>query len=79
MRVTVVPIDRFISRDGEAANLPDWPFDDAAIHAIQWYGEDGEIEYTGRPKPPNKQIDDPAILQPYLQALDAYLLPGLAS
>ena len=73
MRVTVIPADRWIRRDDDAANLPDWPFDDASIHAIQWYGEDGEIEYTGRPKPSNEEITDPAILQPYLTALDEHL------
>jgi hypothetical protein len=73
MRVTVIPADRWIRRDDEAANLPDWPFDDAAIHAIQWYDTEGEIEYNGRPKPPNEDFTNPAVLQPYLTALDAYL------
>lgn len=73
MRVTIIPEDRWIRRDGDQANLPEWPFDDATIHAIQWYGEEGEIEYEGRPKPPNGLINDPAVLQPYLTALDAHL------
>lgn len=73
MRVTVIPEDRWVRRDDDQANLSDWPFDDANIHAIQWYGEDGEIEYKGRPKPPNAVITDAAILQPYLDALDAEL------
>lgn len=73
MRITIIPEDRWIRRDGDQAKLPDWPFDDANIHAIQWYGADGEIEYEGRPKPPNETITDPAILAPYLVALDAYL------
>ncbi len=72
MKVTVIPTDRWIRRDDDAANLTDWPFDDAHIHAIQWYGEEGEIEDTGRPKPSNEAITDAAILQPYLDALDAY-------
>jgi hypothetical protein len=73
MRVTVIPEDRWIRRDSDQVNLSDWPFDDASIHAIQWYGEDGEIEYEGRPKPPNKTITDPTILNPYLDALDQQL------
>lgn len=73
MRVTIIPEDRWIRRNSEQANLPDWPFDDANIHAIQWYGEDGEIEYKGRPKPPNQTISDPIILDPYLVALDQWL------
>lgn len=75
MRVTIIPVDRWIRRDDDAANLPDWPFDDANIHAIQWYGTEGEIEYSGHPKPPNEFITDPAILTSYLDALDAYLTP----
>lgn len=73
MRITVIPEDRWVRRDDDAANLPEWPFDDANIHAIQWHGEDGEIEYKGRPKPPNQGFTDSAILQPYLDALDAFL------
>ena len=73
MRITVIPEDRWVRRDDDTANLSDWPFDDANIHAIQWYGEDGEIEYEGRPKPPNETFEDASRLQPYLDALDAYL------
>ena len=73
MRITVIPADRWIRRDDDAANLPDWPFDDADIHAIQWYDSEGEIEYNGRPKPPNVPFFEAVILQPYLDALDAEL------
>jgi hypothetical protein len=73
MRVTVIPQDHWIRRDTEAANLPDWPFDDATIHAIQWYDTEGEIEYNSRPKSPNEAFADTAILEPYLTALDAHL------
>jgi hypothetical protein len=73
MRITVIPSDRWIRRDNDAANLPDWSFDDAAIHAIQWYDTEGEIEYAGRPKPSNEVFTDVARLEPYLAALDTYL------
>jgi hypothetical protein len=73
MRVTIIPEDRWIRRDDAAANLPEWSFDDAGIHAIQWYGEEGEIEHQGRPQPPNEPFTDPSILDPYLAALDTYL------
>ena len=73
MRVTVIPADCWIRRDDIQANLPDWPFDDVNIHAIQWYDTEGEIEYVGRPKPANETFTDDAILRPYLDALDAYL------
>lgn len=74
MRVTVIPADCWIRRDDTQANLTDWPFDDANIHAIQWYDTEGEIEYTGRPKPPNEIFTDAARLDPYLAALDQYLI-----
>ena len=73
MRVVIVPSDKFIRRDDDAANLPDWSFDDENIHAIQWYDTYGEIEYNGTPKPLNKQISTPDVLSPYLEALDDYL------
>lgn len=73
MRVTVIPGDRWVRRDDEAANLTDWPFADASIHAIQWYGTEGEIEYVGNPKPPNESFTDASRLDAYLAALDEYL------
>jgi hypothetical protein len=73
MKVTIIPEDRWIRRDGTQANLPDWSFDDANIHAIQWDGAKGEIEYNGTPKPLNDSFTSSAILAPYLAALDAYL------
>lgn len=49
MRVTIIPSDRWIRRDNDAANLPEWPFDDATIHAIQWYGDEGESNTQATP------------------------------
>ena len=73
MKVTIIPEDRWIRRDGTQANLPDWSFDDANIHAIQWDGSKGEIEYNGTPKRRNDSFTSAAIIAPYLAALDAYL------
>jgi hypothetical protein len=73
MRVTVVPEDRLIKCDEQQAKLDIWPFDDAEIHAIQWYGTEGEIEYAGRPKPQNLMFDDVSVVQPYVDALIAYI------
>lgn len=73
MRVTIIPEDCWVRRDTDSANLPEWPFDDANIHAIQWYEDNGEIEYNGKPKPPNEAFTNSAILAPYLDALDAHL------
>jgi hypothetical protein len=73
MRVTIIPEDKKIRRDDVIVNLLEWNFDDSNIHAIQWYDTEGEIEYKGRPKPPNEVFFDSSILQPYLDALDSYL------
>lgn len=73
MRITVIPVDRWIRRDSDTVNLPEWSFDDAHIHAIQWDGDSGEIEFTGKPKPANEEFTDTAVLQPYLDALDQRL------
>lgn len=74
MRVTVIPADRWIRRDEQAVNLPDWPFDDAGIHAVQWYDSWGEIERAGNPKPQNEVFTDISVLSQYLAALDSFLL-----
>lgn len=74
MRVTVIPADHWIRRDEQAVNLPDWPFDDVDIHAVQWYDSWGEIERVGNPKPQNEVFTDFSVLSPYLEALDNFLL-----
>lgn len=73
MRVTVIPEDKWVRKDNVAYNLPDWPFNDATIHAIQWHEDHGEIERNGTPKPQNEVITDASILQPYIEALDNYV------
>ena len=73
MRVTIVPVDKFIRRDDVMVNLTEWNFDDPNIHAIQWYDTEGEIEYTRKPKPSNEIFTNSSILEPYLNALDEYL------
>ena len=59
-------------KDDVAYNLPDWPFDDATIHAIQWYENHGEIERNDTPKPQNETFTDSSVLQPYIEALENY-------
>jgi hypothetical protein len=44
MRVTIIPVDGFVSVDGEALSGLDLSSIDASIHAVQWYGETGEVE-----------------------------------
>ena len=73
MKVTIIPQDRWIRRGSDQANLPNWPFADTNIHAIQWDGAKGEIEYTGTPKRRNDSFTTASVIAPYLTALDAYL------
>jgi hypothetical protein len=73
MKLTVIPSDRLIQRDGVAHVLPTWSLNDAHIHAIQWDGKAGETEYTGNPKPPNSFFSDKNLIAPYLTALEKYL------
>lgn len=71
MRVTIIPVDKWIRRDDVSANLSEWNFDDSNIHAIQWYEDHGEVEWKNPQR--NEVITDDSILQPYLDALSEYL------
>lgn len=62
MRLTIIPEDQTIIKDGAALQCSFAAESD--IHAIQWYGERGVIEYKGGAKP----FDDPAVIQPYVDA-----------
>ena len=71
MRVTIIPVDGFVSVDGEGYSGLDLSFMDADIHALQWYETEGEIERKdnrGRIIS-NESITD---LTPYQPALDAW-------
>jgi len=58
MRLTIVPSDKKIGVDGlffgdidlSSCVIPD------NIHAFQWYETEGEVEFSGRPKPQNEII-----------------------
>ena len=71
MRVTIIPVDGFVSVDNEGYSGLDLSFMDADIHALQWYETEGEIERRdsrGRITA-NEDIAD---LTPYQTALDAW-------
>jgi hypothetical protein len=72
MRVTIIPEDKWIRKDDVSAKLPEWNFNDPDIHAIQWYEDHGEIEWKNPQR--NESITEDSILQPYITALDEYLL-----
>ncbi len=44
MRVIAIPEDGFVSVDGEGHSGIDLSFMSSDIHALHWFGEDGEIE-----------------------------------
>lgn len=74
MRVTIIPADQVVGIDGAFRGPLDFSLADE-IHAVQWFGEAGEVEYRptlveGRMvKPPNATITD---LAPFQAALDAW-------
>lgn len=45
MRVTIVPIDNIVTIDGIVIEGVDLSFIDPSIHAVQWYGTSGSVEY----------------------------------
>jgi hypothetical protein len=71
MRVTIIPVDGFVSVDGEGYSDLDLSFMASDIHALQWYETEGELEIQdarGRVIE-NRPIDS---LEPYQPALDAW-------
>lgn len=70
MRVIIVPIDKLVVIDGVARGSLDYTID-ASIHAVQWYGSYGEVEYitTIDGKPANQRITS---LNAFQSAIDAW-------
>lgn len=75
MRLTIVADDGAVGVDGEFFSGLDLSALDPAIHAVQWYGEFGEVEFktvfqNGKPHhPENQYITD---VSPYQFAVDAW-------
>lgn len=75
MRLTIVADDGAVGVDGEFISGLDLSQLDASIHAVQWNGEYGEVEYKTRfengalVKPANALITD---VTPYQFAIDAW-------
>ncbi len=69
MQVSVVVSDNVVVVDGMALHLQNLELD-SAIHAIQWSGDSGEVEYTdGR----HDVINDISLLTPLIEAHAAEL------
>ena len=66
MRVTIIPSEFKIQVDGRPVLLDKetWDFGDDHIHAIQWFGDNGHIEFVTTD--PNEVIEDIEIIQKYL-------------
>jgi len=48
MRITVIPEDGFVSVDNEGYSDLDLSFIPQEVHALQWYDDEGEIEYQDK-------------------------------
>lgn len=66
MRVTIIPSDGFVSVDGVGYQDLDLSSVDSSIHAVQFNGANGWIEYVDAPdgKPENEPINSIAAFQP---------------
>lgn len=58
MKLTIIPIDGAVYKDGYSYSGLDLSSVPANVHALQWYETEGEIEFSGRPKPQNEIITE---------------------
>lgn len=67
MQLSVIPADKTIVKDGAALvfDFPVWP---PSLRALQWNGTSGKMEFTTGA---DQWFDNPAIMQPYLDAYEA--------
>jgi hypothetical protein len=58
MRLTIIPIDNAIYIDGICRSFLDLSTCEipSNVWALQWYETEGEMEFSGKPKPPNEEI-----------------------
>jgi len=82
MKLTIVADDKCVGVDGKYFSPIDLSQLNSSIHAVQWYGEYGEVEYKTRfengvlVKPANSLISD---ISPYQFAVDAWNTKNTAS
>jgi hypothetical protein len=72
MRITIIPDDGFVSVDGVGYAGLDLSPIDASVHAVQWHGEEGEVEV--RNPVTRKMVENRSItsLDEFQSALDAW-------
>jgi hypothetical protein len=71
MRITIIALDKWVSVDGEGYSGLDLSFLPQDIHAVQWYGIEGDVEYRderGRATK-NEEITD---FSPFQNALEVW-------
>jgi hypothetical protein len=73
MKLTIIPSDNMVHIDGTAlpvdcAAVADSQAPGAEVHAVQWNGTAGWIEYGGDDRPPNRTITDIAQFQSVVDA-----------
>ena len=56
MKLSIIPSDGAVYKDGVSYSGLDLSSAPTNVHALQWYGTEGEIEFNGRPKPQNEMI-----------------------
>ena len=71
MRVSIIPEDGSVVKDGVGYLALDLSFIDPAIHAIQWYGTEGEIEWQDE-RGLIVQNEPITSIAPFQAALDAW-------
>jgi hypothetical protein len=58
MRLTIIPADKAVYKDGISFSGLDLTVVPTNIHALQWHETEGEVEFIGRPKPQNEIISE---------------------
>ena len=71
-RITIVPDDNIVLVDGEARTISMAGID-PTIHAVQWFGAAGEIEYSDGKR--HKQISSIAPFQGFIERWTAAATP----
>lgn len=77
MRVAIVPIDNTVTIDGIVINGVDLSFIDPAVHAVQWYGTIGSVEYKDITNNNSIRLthqEEITDIAPFQMAIDAALL-----
>jgi hypothetical protein len=71
MRATIVVDDGIVVIDGKPLRVDCSPLADQDIHAVQWYDNEGEVEFKGtwKARKPNRFISD---FSPYQQYVDLW-------